>query len=63
MEGLKKELEKVLNIACAENGSNTPDFILAKYILTCLYAFDGATRERDKWYGVHLEPANKYFEG
>ena len=28
----------------------------------CLEAFNVATRERDRWYGVHLAPGNKYFK-
>lgn len=58
---LSKELEGVLNGACAENESNTPDFILAEYLLGCLEAYNKATKRRDKWYGVHLEPANSSF--
>lgn len=47
---LKEELRETLNRCSAENESDTPDFILAKYLLTCLYAFDEATKERDRWY-------------
>jgi hypothetical protein len=46
-----KELERLVNIYCQENGSDTPDFILAQYILGCLDAFNGAVRSRDEWYG------------
>jgi hypothetical protein len=62
LSNLKKDIETVLNVACAENESNTPDWILANYLLSCLEAFDKATQQRDEWYGVHLEPANKYFK-
>jgi len=47
---LEKEIEKILNKHCAENDSNTPDFILAKYLIGCLEAFNVATKERTAWY-------------
>ena len=59
---LTKKIESVLNVACAENESNTPDWILANYLMCCLKAFNEAAQQRDKWYGVHLEPGNEYFE-
>jgi hypothetical protein len=62
MDSFKKELTALLNKACAEKLSNTPDVVLAKYLITCLYAFDEATKSRDQWYSVHLEPGNSYFE-
>lgn len=62
MKGFREELEMLLNGYSKENGSNTPDYILAHYIERCLDAFDEATRGRDRWYGVHLEPGNKHFE-
>ncbi len=33
-----------------EKDSNTPDYILAEYIIKAIDAFDSATRERDRWY-------------
>jgi hypothetical protein len=32
MTALRAELESLLNRACAENGSDTPDFILASQL-------------------------------
>lgn len=58
---LRRIIEEVLNNACAENESNTPAFILADYLMSCLTAYDKATRERDKWYAVMLSPAHSYF--
>ena len=58
---LKDDIKLMLNKNCVENESNTPDFILAEYLLKCLNAFENAIQYRDKWYGVHLEPTNKYF--
>lgn len=44
-------LRKLINQHSEENGSDTPDFILARYICRCLVAFNIATVEREKWYG------------
>lgn len=49
--GLRKAIENAINVNCAENGSNTPDFILSKYLMSCLDAFDAATNARNAWYG------------
>jgi len=46
----KKELRNLLNRYSQENNSDTPDFILARYIINCLYAFSKATRQREEWY-------------
>jgi len=53
---LKEELQHLLNKCCAENASNTPDFILAEYLYDCLKAFEKASNAREKWYDVKLEP-------
>ncbi len=47
----RAELEQLINRNSMENGSNTPDFILAKFLAGCLEAFDAATHERETWYG------------
>lgn len=46
----KKELEVLLNSYSKESENNTPDFILAKYLLDCLDAFTLATNRRAIWY-------------
>lgn len=46
-----EELEKLLNMKSMEQGSDTPDFILAEYMLACLNAFNSATNCREAWYG------------
>lgn len=58
---LRKEIEEAINKVSAENESNTPDFILAEYLMNCLENFDMAVKQRDRWYSVNLEPGNKYF--
>lgn len=56
---LRNELSQLLNKHCAENGSNTPDFILAQYLHRCLAAFDEAVQARSRWYGRHDAPGQK----
>lgn len=53
---LERELASLLNKHSAENGSNTPDFILAEYMMNALRAFERATKDREAWYGrpLHL---------
>jgi len=48
---LESEIRRIVNIHSAENASNTPDYILANYLVSCLDAFNRATVKRDKWYG------------
>lgn len=47
----KKELESLINRYCRENGSNTPDFILAEYLNDCLEVWNEHVNRREKWYG------------
>jgi len=49
--GLRKKIERAINCCSAENGSDTPDFILAEYLTDCLTAYDKAVTAREKWYG------------
>jgi len=48
-DDFRKELENLINLHSLENGSDTPDFILAEYLVSCLKAFDAAVRRRDEW--------------
>jgi hypothetical protein len=46
-----EELTKLLNKYSMEaSGGNTPDYILAKYLLACLDVFGDAVRHRQEWY-------------
>lgn len=51
MKDFAKELEGAINRCSQENASNTPDFILAQYLLGCLVAWNDAVAAREKWYG------------
>jgi hypothetical protein len=46
-----EELRALINRHSAENGSDTPDFLLAAYLYDCLVAFDRTVRDRERWYG------------
>ena len=46
MAKLEEEIRSALNRASRENVSNTPDWILAEYLLACLNAYEAATRKR-----------------
>ena len=48
----KKGLTDLINRHSEENGSNTPDFLLADYLCTCLDTFNKTTTARNSWYGV-----------
>lgn len=56
MADIRSEIASVLNRHCRENKSNTPDWILAEYLLLCLDAFDSAVNARASWYGRMDEP-------
>jgi hypothetical protein len=50
MSEFQKELAALINKHSVENESDTPDFILAEYLNTCLDAFGAAMDARDQWY-------------
>lgn len=47
----QEELARLINKYSMENGSNTPDFILAEYLTGCLTVFNAVVLSRDTWYG------------
>ena len=47
----QSELSSLLNRHCQENGSNTPDFILAEYLVDCLKTFNKAMAHRARLRG------------
>lgn len=46
----RKALSDLINSNSMENGSDTPDFILAQFLDDSLQAFDRAVKARNKWY-------------
>lgn len=51
MDNFRNELESLINRFSRENGSDTPDFVLAAYLQDCLDSFDRAVIAREKYYG------------
>ena len=49
------EIRNLINKHSKENGSDTPDFILAEYLVRCLDVFDWAVRHRTGWYRPETE--------
>jgi hypothetical protein len=47
----EKKLEALINEHSMENCSDTPDFILARYLRLQLDIFDNTIRRREHWYG------------
>lgn len=56
MTDFEKALRDLINAHSAENASNTPDFILAQYLDSCLLAFDTAVQQREAWHGRDSRP-------
>jgi hypothetical protein len=50
------ELTSLINKHSKENGSGTPDFILAHYLHDCLDLFHVAVNRREAWYGREQDP-------
>jgi hypothetical protein len=50
-KGFTEELAGLLNRHSMENGSGTPDFILARHLTSCLVAWNCSMREREAWHG------------
>lgn len=50
MTDFQKELEQLINRHSIENESHTPDFILAQYMMNCIFAFNDAVKARTEWY-------------
>lgn len=59
MSELARELGAVLNRASRENESNTPDFLLAEYLLGCLEAGEKLIKKRDVWYQINPAPGGQ----
>ena len=56
----EKDLAELINRYSKENESDTPDFILARYMNSVLENFNAAINDREQWYGrqKHVEDLN-----
>jgi len=50
------ELASLLNKHGLDNNANTPDYVLARYLVRQLDNFRESTDERETWFGVKLRP-------
>lgn len=60
---LREDIQRAINCRSAENGSDTPDWILAEYLIGCLETFDKAVTAREAWYDrskVPVEPMEPF---
>lgn len=48
---LVSDLARVINHHSLENGSDTPDFLLAEYLVDCLEAYERVTGKTRRWCG------------
>ncbi len=48
-------IQVLLNKTCQENANDTPDFVLAEYLINCLKAYNEAVKARDKWWDVKMK--------
>lgn len=48
---MEKELADLLNKYSRENASNTPDFLLAEYLMDCLRAYERVVEQNRRWHG------------
>jgi hypothetical protein len=68
MNKFERELVTLINRHCMENDSDTPDYMLAEYIVKCLEAFNQTVKRRERWYGrdpipiTFIDPADNPIE-
>ena len=49
-EEFMRDLASVINRYSRENGSNTPDFILAEFLAGCLTVYENTISARTDWF-------------
>lgn len=54
LKEIERDLASVINKHSLENLSNTPDFILAQFMIGSLKAASAMSKSREKWYGKFL---------
>lgn len=57
-QAFRDELAHLINRHSMENGSNTPDFMLAEYLVGCLNVWNAIVRQRENWYGRETQPTS-----
>lgn len=54
MEAFRKELAALINKYSLENISDTPGFLVANYLVSCLETYAAIVKRRDAWLGHPL---------
>jgi len=50
-DDFERDLSRLLNRYSKEGASNTPDFLLARFLLGCLTVWNDTSQQRESWYG------------
>ena len=59
MDTFESELQQLINKYSLEYQSNTPDFILSKYLILCLRNWNDCMQSRENWYGRSINSQDK----
>lgn len=59
MDSFESDLQALINRHSRENASNTPDYILAQFMSSCLDAWNTGVQQRETWYGRDGRPSEK----
>ncbi len=54
LKEIERDFASVINKHSLENLSNTPDFILARLLISTIINFSSTSLSREKWYGRFL---------
>lgn len=57
METFYEELRALINKHSRENNSDTPDYILANFMHSCLLAWEDNVKDREAWHGRTTTPS------
>jgi hypothetical protein len=58
-QNFETELISLINKNSMENNSDTPDYILGRYIMDCLISYQNAINARDAWFQVDMWTEDK----
>lgn len=50
-QSFQEALRELINRHSMENGSDTPDYMLAEYLCDCLATYETIIVKRERWYG------------
>lgn len=54
-ENLKQQFRTIMNIYGIDNECNTPDYILAEYLIDCLKSYKKIHNANRTWHGLSIE--------